>query len=79
MLGMTTKVINVTITQVIIKLKIFQGKTLMRGKFHGISLALGQMHRNDQISIFEVSYKYTKNSVHIVRYTIRPCYQRIAV
>ncbi len=38
-------------------------QTLMKGKFHGIFLALGQsIHHNGQIPIFEVPYKYIKNS-----------------
>jgi hypothetical protein len=37
---------------------------LMKGKFHGIFLALGQsIHRNGQIPIFEMPYKYIKNSL----------------
>jgi hypothetical protein len=39
-------------------------QTLMKGKFHGIFLALGQsIHHNGQIPIFEVPYKYIKNSL----------------
>jgi hypothetical protein len=56
---LTTKVINVTITEAIMKLGIFQEKTLMRGKFHGLFPCLRAIHSNDQIFIFEMSYKYT--------------------
>jgi hypothetical protein len=58
---LTTKVINVTITEVIMKLRIFQEKTLMSGEISWTFPCLRAIHSNDQIFIFEMSYKYNKN------------------
>jgi len=59
----TLEVLNVTIIEVIIEMKIFREKTLVKGNFP----RPWAIHRSDQIPIFEVPYKYTKNS-------LRGCY-----
>jgi hypothetical protein len=58
---MTIEVINVTITEVIIKLEIFQEKNSYEGEISRNFPCLRAIHHNGQISIFQVSYKYTKN------------------